>query len=67
MACRRGGRLTIVALIALTLVMLSARPVRAQSAAAPAATPAFDNGLHIPDLRKVVPTASDAKGVSATL
>lgn len=67
----RVGRLAFVVLVALTMVFVTAPPVRAQR---DAATPipatgvaAFDNGIHIPDLSKIVPPASDTKGVSATL
>ncbi len=61
------GRWMAVVLIALAMVMLSTPSVRAQTVPAPVTNPTFDNGLNIPDLSKVVPTASDAKGVSATL
>jgi len=61
-------------LAVLTAVALSASPVRAQSAAAPAkgttaagTTTAFDNGADIPDLSKIIPPATDSKGVTATL
>ncbi len=41
--------------------------VRAQSLPALAAAPAIDNPLQIPDVRQMLPTATEGKGVSATL
>lgn len=47
------------------LVMsLSAGGARAQTASAPST---FDNALNIPDISKILPAASDAKGVGASL
>ncbi len=39
----------------------------AASASAQTAPPTFDNSLRIPDLRTVLPTATDSQGVSASL
>jgi flagellar biosynthetic protein FliP len=44
-------------------LMLTSGAVSAQ----PTAAPAFDNPLHIPDVRSVLPTARDAQGVSSSL
>lgn len=44
----------------------SAGTVHAQSSPTAANTP-FDNSANIPDLSKILPTATDAKGVSASL
>ena len=65
MACEQGGsRVLGPAVIGALLFCACAAPARAQTAA-PA--PAIDNPLQIPDVRSVLPTASDAKGVSATI
>jgi len=48
-------------------VMAGPADVRAQSLPGPAAVAAIDNPLQIPDVRGVLPTATEAKGVSATL
>lgn len=53
-------RVAIIALIAASCPVV----VRAQSAPAP---PAFDNAINIPDISAIIPRATDAKGVSATL
>jgi flagellar biosynthetic protein FliP len=50
-------RLTVVTVLLLLVLCASAR----------AQQPAIDNGLQIPDIRTVIPTAQDAKGVSASL
>ncbi|MHC4696896.1 MAG: flagellar type III secretion system pore protein FliP [Planctomycetota bacterium] len=55
-----GRHLAIIAAI----VASSATAARAQSAPAP---PAFDNSIRIPDVSKLVPPATDAEGVSATI
>ncbi len=57
------GRPTAIALL---MVLVCAGGVRAQPVA-PTATSAFDNSFQIPDLSKIVPLATDAKGVSASL
>ena len=58
-----GSRALWVALVAAVVLGTLAEPARAQSA--PAA--AIDNPLQIPDARGLLPTATDGKGVSATL
>ncbi len=69
----RSFRLSIVhpsvrvVLVALTTVVLSASPLRAQSDPGGATTAAFDNRANIPDLSKLIPSATDREGVSATL
>jgi len=55
--CSGRGRLLVTA--AMGVVILAP--------AAPAQTVAFDNPASIPDLRGIIPTASDSEGVSATL
>ncbi len=55
-----GRLLTIVAV----LLCLHTGEVRAQTTAS---NPSFDNTINIPDLTRIVPPASDAKGVSASL
>lgn len=57
--CSRRGR---VIAIALFVVLAFTGGARAQSA-----PPAFDNAFNVPDLTKIMPPATDAKGVSATL
>ena len=65
MAWEHGGsRVLGPAVIGALLFCACVAPARAQTAA-PA--PAIDNPLQIPDVRSVLPTASDAKGVSATI
>jgi len=57
--------LTVIGLM--VLVSLP-RVAHAQTAAAPGASaPVFDNSAGIPDLSKIVPMATDSKGVSASL
>ena len=56
-----------VVLVALTTVVLSASEVRAQSEQGGATTTAFDNSANIPDLSKIIPSATDPKAVSASL
>ena len=46
------------------LLVACVAPAQAQGTAS---TPAIDNPIQIPDVRGVLPTATDAKGVSATL
>ena len=55
-----GRRLAIGVLIVVSSVSMA----RAQTAPA---VPSFDNPLSVPDVTKVFPPATDAKGVSATL
>lgn len=62
----RAGGSTIHWAVAVGLLAAAAGPLesaRAQSAPAPV----FDNSLQIPDVRNVLPPATDAKGISATL
>ncbi len=62
MFCEHGSStLRWVLVAAVILAALTAVPARAQSA------PALDNPLQIPDVRGVLPPATDAKGVSSTL
>jgi len=56
-----------VVLVALTAVVLSASPLRAQDEPEGATGAAFDNSASIPDLSKFIPSATDPKGVSASL
>jgi flagellar biosynthetic protein FliP len=55
-----GRRLAIVGLVAAACTPQA----RAQTAQP---TPAFDNTVNIPDIRGILPTANEPKGVSATL
>jgi len=59
-----GSSRARLAAVALGFVFLSAPTARAQAAPA---VPNFDNSLRIPDVRAILPPASDAKGVSASL
>jgi len=62
----RAGGSTIRWAVTAGLLAVAAGPLQpawAQSAPAPA----FDNALQIPDVRNVLPPATDAKGISATL
>ncbi|MBU0718686.1 MAG: flagellar type III secretion system pore protein FliP [Planctomycetes bacterium] len=57
---RRGRRCAIVALG----VVLAGAAAHAQTAPSPSA---FDNSLSIPDVSRILPAATDGKGVSATI
>ena len=54
-------------IVAMVMCIVAAAPARARAAPPAPAAPALDNPLQIPDVRAVLPTAADAKGVSATL
>ncbi|MGB2987065.1 MAG: flagellar type III secretion system pore protein FliP [Phycisphaerae bacterium] len=60
---RRGGR--VLAIVGLIVVGWAASAYA--QVAAPSTPSFFDNSANIPDLSKLVPTATDAKGVSASL
>ncbi len=65
MAVEQGGsRALRVAVCAAVCVTAFAAPARGQ---APSALPTIDNPLQVPDARGLLPTATDARGVSATL
>lgn len=53
----------VIAMVAL-MVTLFCAPARAQN---PVPPPQFDNPANIPDIRALLPTATDSKGVSSTL
>jgi flagellar biosynthetic protein FliP len=57
------SRFRLLVTVAALLAATAAVPARAQAPA----VPSIDNPLQVPDVRGVLPTASDAKGVSATL
>ena len=68
MFLEHGGSTARGAIIAAMVIgMVAAVPARARAAPTGPAAPALDNPLQIPDVRAVLPTAADAKGVSATL
>ena len=68
MFLEHGGSAARGAIIAAILIgMVAAVPARAGAAPTAPAAPVLDNPLQIPDVRAVLPTADDAKGVSATL
>ena len=58
-----GRLLTVFVLV----VLFSPQAIAPAQTATPPSTPAFDNAAGIPDLSKVVPTATDSKGVNASL
>ena len=62
---REHGRSQAIRLVAVAAVLVAAAagPVRAQTPTAGG----IDNPLQVPDVRSVLPTAQDAKGISATL
>ena len=72
--CSSPGRRLAAACV---LAVVLASTARAQSPSGPAseagattnatAASAFDNGLNIPDVSKIIPSATDRQGVSATL
>lgn len=64
---REHGCSPYICVLAAGFALLAGGALEARAQTIPAPTPVFDNPANIPDLSKLLPAATDSKGVSGTL